>query len=247
MSVLVEPERAEAPATPDAGLIRDARNRQMRRRRRYGAVVTAAVALGALIAWFAGDPGSKRISPSGARSKLLAFEHARQRRGLSGWHISPALEGGDYGWCVLEGAGGGSCATVPTQNTRTLSGVITIGTVVGTNVTRREERITVLLAPDVRGVLADGRAAAVVTKAQLPYGLRIAQIDFARHIPTTAGHWAGSATSVGPPGQSAFRGRSPRPTGPELPPVPEAPTRPSSLRERTESRLPISTPNRPAE
>jgi len=99
-----------------------------------------------------------------------------------------------------------------------------IGTVVATNITRREERITALLAPDVRGVLADGRPAAVVTKAQLPYGLRIAQIDFARPIPTTAGHRVGSATSIGPPGQRTFAGRSPRPTEPEPPPVPEGAT-----------------------
>jgi hypothetical protein len=223
MSVLVEPEQAEAPATPDAGLIRDARNRQIRRRRRHAAVLTAAVGLGALIAWLVAGPSSKSPPSSGARGKLLAFEHAKQRRRLSPWHISPALEGGDYGWCVLEGGGGGSCATVPTQNTRTLSGVVTIGTIVGTNVTRREERITALLAPDVRGVLADGRPAVVVTKAQLPYGLRIAQIDFARHVPPTAGHH-GSATTVGPPGQTTFTRPSPRPGVPQPPPVPETVT-----------------------
>ena len=223
MSVLVEPERAEPPATPDAGLIRDARVRQLRRRRRYAAAITGAVALGGLIAWLAGGPSSKSPS-SGARGKLLAFEHAKQRRRLSGWHISPALEGGDYGWCVLEGAGGGSCATVPTQNTRTLSGVVTIGTVVGTNITRREERITALLAVDVRGVLADGRSAAVITKAQLPYGLRIVQIDFTRHIPPTVRRWDGSATEVGPPAQRTFGGHSPRAAVPEPPPAPEGAT-----------------------
>jgi hypothetical protein len=222
MSVLVEPERAEAPASPDAGLIRDARNRQMRRRRRYADAI-AAVALGALIAWLVGGWSSKSTS-SGARGKLLAFEHAKQRRRLSGWHISPALEGGEYGWCVLEGGGGGTCATVPTQNTRTISGVVTIGALVGTNITRREERITALLAPDVRGVLADGRAAAVVTQAQLPYGLRIAQIDLARHIPPTLRHSVRSTTSVGPPGQKAFGRPSSRPTVPEPPPVPEGAT-----------------------
>lgn len=221
MSVLVEPEQAAGPATPDAGLIRDARNRQMRRRRRYAAVLTAAVALGALIAWFGGGLSSKSTSPSAARGKLLAFEHAKERRAPGGWHISPALEGGDYGWCVQEGSGGGTCATVPTQNTRTLSGVVTIGAVVGTNITRREERITALLAPDVRGVLADGRSAAVVTQAQLPYGLRLAQIDFARHITPTVRHSVGSATSLGPPGQKAFGQPTPRRSAPEAPPVPE--------------------------
>jgi hypothetical protein len=221
MSLLVEPEQAEAPAAPDAGLIRDARNRQLRRRRHYAAVLIAAVPLGAVIAWSAGGLSSKSRSPSSARDKLLAFEHAR-RRVLSGWHISPALEGGAYGWCVLEGGGGGTCATVPTQNTRTLSGVLTIGAVVGTNVTRREERITALLAPDVRGVLAGGHTATVVTQAQLPYGLRIAQIDFAREMPPTGGHPIGSATSVGPPGQRTFGKAPPRATVPEPPPVPQA-------------------------
>jgi hypothetical protein len=222
MSVLVEPGQAEAPPAPDAGLIRDARSRQMRRRRRYAAAMTAVAALGTVIAWFPGGSGSRSTSPSDARRNLLAFEHAKQRRMLSGWHISPALEGGDYGWCVLEGGGGGTCATVPTQNTRTLSGVVTIGAVIGTNITRREERITALLAPDVRGVLANGRSTTVVTKAQLPYGLRIAQIDFAREIPTTTGHSVGSATSVGPPGQKTFATPAPRPTAP--PPVREGAT-----------------------
>jgi hypothetical protein len=221
MSLLVEPKQAEAPA---AGPIRDARNRQLRRRRRYAAAVVAAGVLGALIAWYAGGSSSKSTSPPGGREKLSAFEHARQRRRLSAWHISPALEGGDYGWCILEAGGGGSCATVPTQNSRTLSGVITIGTVVGTNITRREERVTALLAPDVRGVLAGGRPATVLTQAHLPYGLRIVQIDFARHIPPTAGHSIGSATSVGPPGQRTFGKPSLRPTVPEPPPVPEGAT-----------------------
>jgi hypothetical protein len=97
---------------------------------------------------------------------------------------------------VLEGAGGGTCATVPTQNTRTISGLVTIGTVVATSSTRRQERVTALLAPDVRRVLAGGRPAAVVTKAQLPYGLRIAQIDFPRHIPPSAGPIAGSTPAL---------------------------------------------------
>jgi hypothetical protein len=224
MSLVVDPEQARLPVTPDAGLIRDARERQRRRRRRYAGVIAAAVTLGAVIAWFASGSSSKSTSPPDVRGKLLAFEHAKQRRRLIGWHISPALEGGEYGWCVLEGGGGGSCATVPTQNARTLSGVVTIGVVVGTNVTRTEDRITALIAPDVRGVLADGRPTTVITRARLPYGLRIAEIEYARHIPRTLGNQVGSATSVGSHGQKTFVRPPPRPSAPEPPPLREGTT-----------------------
>jgi len=179
MSLLVEPPEVSRPA-PDAGAINAARTRQMRRRRRYATGLTA-VALAGAVVWAAVSPGS-RPAPAGVRGRMLAFDRARQRRRLIPWHISPALEGGEYGWCIVEGADGG-CATTPTATAGRAGGAGAVGTLAGVSITPTEERFTALIGPAVRGVLADGRPAVLVTRAELPYGLRIAQIDVARHAP----------------------------------------------------------------
>ncbi|HMD56731.1 MAG TPA: hypothetical protein VKG82_04605 [Solirubrobacteraceae bacterium] len=176
MSTLVEPE-THPSVEPEAGVIRDARIRAARRRRRLAGVVTALAALAALVVWLAARPDP---SPSSTRAaKRLALERDRRDRQLRRPHISPILEGGGYGWCVML-SDGGSCATVPVQNARTLSGVRSIGSLAGTSSTRNEEQITALLAAPVEGVLANGRPASVLALARLPYGLRLAQIDLPR-------------------------------------------------------------------
>ena len=118
----------------------------------------------------------------------------------------------------MEGDDGGSCATVPTKNARTIRGAISIGTILGTNIGRREERITALLAAEVRGVLVNGHLATLVTKAWLPYKLRLVQIDFPRRIQPTVRHWRGSAAVVAPPDPTR-RGGPPPPTTPEVTPT----------------------------
>jgi len=182
--VVAQAPETEAPTSTQAGAIADARLRQARRRKRVAAAAAALAALGLLTAWLAIGASSKSTSSSGAHARLLAFERARQRARSGGWRISPALEGGSYGWCIREGdGGGGSCATVPTETTATRPSAkrsIPIGVLAGNTGNGREERITALLSSDVRAVLADGRATTVVTHAQLPYGLRLAQIDLVR-------------------------------------------------------------------
>ena len=188
MPVIVEPKEPEAPVRPDAGVIRDARVRRTARRQRNAAALTAIAAIGALIAWSAGSWSSKSSSAGNGRARV-AFQRAKQRRRARGWYISPALEGGSYGWCVLEPSSG-SCASVPAENPRAAHGTRAIGTIVGSGSTAHEERITALLASDVHGVLVDGRAARVLTRAQLSYGLRIAQIVYPRKV------WTEHASSL---------------------------------------------------
>ena len=158
---------------PDAGVIRDARVRRAQRRNRIAGAVIALLAIGALIAGLLESSNSNRAEHARA---TLAFQRARQRRQARGWYISPNLTGGGYGWCVMEPVGA-SCPTVPTENERT-SGARVIGTAVGSVGTSHEERITLLLAAGVRGILANERSTQLHTRARLPYGLRIAQIEY---------------------------------------------------------------------
>jgi hypothetical protein len=178
MSTIVEREEPEVLIGPDAGVVRDARVRQTRRRQRMVATLLALVALGGLIAVLAGNSNSK--STSHARAKP-AFQRARQSRQARGWYISPALEGGSYGWCVME-PDSASCATLPTENGRATGGVRAVGTIVGTGGTSQRERVTVLVAAGVRGAVANGRAATLHIRALLPYGLRIAEIEYAKKV-----------------------------------------------------------------
>jgi hypothetical protein len=177
--VVVEAPESEAPADTEAGAIRDARLRQAQRRQRVAAAAAVLTALGLLTAWLATGAGSKSASRNSPHARLLAAERARQHAWLEGWRISPALQGGSYGWCLREG-GGGSCATVPTETRLTAKRAISIGTLAGNTSNGHEERITALLGPDVHAVLASGRATTVVTHAELPYDLRLAQIDIVR-------------------------------------------------------------------
>ncbi len=179
--VVVQSRESEASVNPEAGAIRDARLRQGRRRKRVAAALAAVAALGALVAWLAVGPSSKSSATRGAHGRFVGFERARQRARLGGWRIFPALDGGSYGWCVREGGGGGSCATLPTETRLTAKRAISIGATAGMFVSdSHEQQVTAFLTRAVHGVLADGRPTSMITRAQLPYGLRLVQIDLAR-------------------------------------------------------------------
>jgi hypothetical protein len=111
--VVVQAPARGARASTEAGAIRDAHRR---RRRRVTIAAVGVLAAAALAAAF-GYLGTQRIRSRGAGAQRLAFERARLQQRAGGWHISPALEGGEYGWCVREAAGGASCATLPVETT----------------------------------------------------------------------------------------------------------------------------------
>ena len=213
MALLLQPDRVAAPAPPDAGAIREARTRQLRRRRSRYAGAAAFLALGAVIAWAAGGSGAKP-SPAGSRGGRAVFGHSRLRRVPVGWSISPALEGGSYGWCLQEGGGGASCATVPAETRGASGGTRAIGSVAGVNISKDGERFTALVGSAVRGVLANGRPAALVVRARLEYGLRMVQIDVRRHtaFPTPGAAQAPALPAVASPSLLAT-GNGGRPLG----------------------------------
>ncbi len=168
--------RPETATTPDGGVIGDARARQLhRRRRRVASVVAAVLAGGALLGWATGqfDSAPRSHPVRGIPRGLL---QARNRRRLLGAHISPALEGGSYGWAVIETDGGG-CCTLPKESP---SGAA-IGAVAGWRGGKHEEAATALLSDRVRDVVFGGQPARVVTLARLPYGMRMVQLAFPRH------------------------------------------------------------------
>lgn len=174
MAVVVEPQKPQAPPSPDAGVIRDAHARQTRRRRRIAGVLIALGVLGALIGGLLEGQGSKSTGHS--RAQRLAFERAKQRRSARGWYISPALEGGSYGWAVMEAQGAG-CCTLPRPN----SSGVTIGAIAGWTGNNYEEAATALLSDRVKAIVVSGQYAQLQTMAQLPYGLRMVKIVFPRH------------------------------------------------------------------
>jgi hypothetical protein len=91
--------------------------------------------------------------------------------------LSPALDGGQYGWCVgveepgFSGIAGGGCATTPTESVP-LSMVLT-----GADANTHKESIVVLTTPQVAAVLVGGdRRVATAELPGLPFGLRAARI-----------------------------------------------------------------------
>jgi hypothetical protein len=170
-----ERDYTKAPAAPDAGVIGDARGRQLRRRRRIALAAVALLGAGVLLGWATGwfGGGSHR---TGANGNLAAFQRAKRERRLLGARISPALEGGSEGWAIVESNGAG-CCTLPQEN----AGGGDIGAFAGWTVNSHEESATALLASRVAGIVVRGRRAHIVTLARLPYELRIAQIRFRRH------------------------------------------------------------------
>jgi hypothetical protein len=132
-----------------------------------------------VLAWaFSGER-----APSDPRSLARANDGAAASRTVAatgggfGIRLSPALDGGQYGWCVgveepgLSGIAGGGCGAVPTASAP-LSMVLTTAD----GKTRRES-IVVLTTPQVAAVLVGAhRRVATAELPGLPYGLRAARI-----------------------------------------------------------------------
>jgi hypothetical protein len=158
-----------ALGAPQQGVIEDARRRQRSRRRRLAVVLIAVFAAGATVAGVlegGGSGGSSARARSPAR--VAAIRELLETSGNV--KLSPALEGGAYGWCVHLG-NGASCATLPTTDTP-LQGSVAFS--VGN--AHRESFIT-LLAPQVAGVLLDGQRLQMVVERSYPaMHLRVAKV-----------------------------------------------------------------------
>ena len=181
----------ETPPPPDGGVIGDARGRQFRRRRRVAGAVAVVLAGGALLGWASGQFGSSaRAHP--VRGIPRGLLQARERRRLLGAHISPALEGGFYGWAVVESDGGG-CCTLPSES----SSGAAIGAIAGWTGDKHEEAATALLSDRVTDVVFDGQPARVVTLARLPYGMRMVKLAFPRQAHHLFGEGAPAGLALG--------------------------------------------------
>jgi hypothetical protein len=209
MTVVVEPADTsgppEATALPDAGVIVDARLRQLRRRRRVAAVAAGVLVASALLGWATGRFGADSRR-AGGHGNLAAFQRLRRERRLLGARISPALEGGSYGWSVIESDGAG-CCTLPQES----AGGAAIGAIAGWTGNSYEEAATALLSDRVTGIVVGDQRAHLVTLARLPYGLRIAEIRFSRHSRHLFGEGAPALLALG--GHSKRIGYMPQPEG----------------------------------
>lgn len=190
---------------PESGVIGDARRRQAQRRRRVAVVAAGLLAAGALLGWATGrfEAGSRR---AGTHGNLAAFQRLQRERRLLGARISPALEGGSYGWAVIESDGAG-CCTLPLES----AGGAAIGTLAGWTGNTYEEAATALLADRVTGIVVKGQKAHLVTLARLPYGLRIAEVRFPRHSQHLFGEGAPAVLALG--ADSEPIGYMPQPEG----------------------------------
>jgi hypothetical protein len=186
-SLLDEPARDNAPAPyraperglagPEQGVIEEARRRRRARRARLSATaLLALVGIGALV-W--------AVAGQGAPVERGAAAHTTVRAGASrptaaagfGIRLSPALDGGQYGWCVgieepgFSGIAGGGCSATPTESLP-LSMVLT-----SADARTRTESIVMLTTPPVAAVrIGAHRAVATTGLPGLPYGLRAARI-----------------------------------------------------------------------
>lgn len=177
MAVIIERPQARPSSRdilgPEQGVIEEARRRQRQRRQRRTAiaviVLLACGSVGATI--FAGHSQTPHGTSRGAEARLASLHHRRERA-WGGVRLSPALEGGEYGWCVTTGHGG-TCSTVPQE--------MAPADVIGSEPRAREEALTVVLAPNVARVLTPGRRShLVVLPGRQPYGLRVARLVVSR-------------------------------------------------------------------
>jgi hypothetical protein len=205
---------------PEQGVIEEARRRRRARRARLG--VAAVLALGgiAALAW--------AVSGQGAAVGRGAVAHASARTGASrrsaapgfGIRLSPALDGGQYGWCVgleepgFSGIAGGGCSATPTQSLP-LSMVLT-----SADARTRRESIVVLTTPQVAAVrLSAHRVVATTALPGLPYGLRAARIV----VPFTGRRSAGGRIVFPAPAEPSLT-----PLNSAGRPIASAPVRPSA-------------------
>jgi len=173
MSLLVEPSAPPAPPGPELGVIDDARARQRLRRRRTAAALIVLAGVGGLAAGILGEKSSKPPSRSAADRARAGALRARRTRPPRVESLTPNLEGGAYGWCLMIG-GGGTCPILPTVGGGLRGGLVS------SEPRAHTETITLLLPPEAAAVLVDGRRIPAVTIATLPYGLRAATITISR-------------------------------------------------------------------
>ena len=169
--------RHPSAAGPEQGVIEEARRRQRLRRIRIalGGLLAAASIAG--LAWAltaGGSPANRRLAhpPGGAAA---AHGSASAAAGFN-VRLSPALGGGQYGWCVAveerPGAiAGGGCAATPVSSTP-LAIDVSSG-----SLRMHRESIVLLTTPQVAAVLVNGRRRIpTLALPGLPYGLRAARI-----------------------------------------------------------------------
>jgi hypothetical protein len=176
MAIVAQPPAPPRRGELEQGVIDDARRRQHRRRRRTAVVVTALAGIaGVLAAVFSGNPSSPDSRPSAHPEGAVALR-SRRGRTVGSARLSPALTGGEYGWCLTIEGGGGTCPDLPTADS-SLQGAL-----VSTEPSAHQEVITFLLPGEVAEVLIGGRRYRPVDlPGSLPYHLRVARVT----IPTS--------------------------------------------------------------
>ncbi len=188
MSVAVEPPTQRAPGEPEQGVIDDARRRH-RRRRRHGAILVTALAGvgGVLAAALSGN--SSPMPQTSAHSAGAVAIRSQRGAGPGRARLSPALTGGEYGWCLQIEGGGGTCPNLPTADSPLQ------GALVATEPGAHREVITFLLPREVASVIVNGRLYRPVTlPGMLPYRLRVARVT----IPIPGGHSPAGASAPMP-------------------------------------------------
>src|SRR3984885_2443903 len=168
---------AGPPVGPDQGVIEEARRRQRLRRVRTGlGGLLVVLGLGGLV-WGLGasGPSAHMAHAHGAAGVGGAAKGILGRAGFD-LRLSPALDGGQYGWCVSVEEhpaliSYGACATTPVASTPLAMQLS------GASASARQEAIVVLVTPQVRAILVNGRRRVpTLTLPGLPYGLRAARV-----------------------------------------------------------------------
>ncbi len=191
---------AELPATTDLeqGVIEEARRRQRGRRLRVAAAVAVAViGIAGIVAANMGG-GSNRSSRQGYVKRPSVARTRAAASGSGGVRLAPALEGGSYGWEVIED-GGSTCCTTPVRGNALIGGMTV-------EPTAERERLTFLAGPEITAVLVNGhlRVPVVALPGHLPFHLRLVQVN----IPRARG---GAAANPGTPPSPGSRGAPPSP------------------------------------
>ncbi len=174
-----EPTRPRpAPPTPEQGVIEEARRRRRRRwRRRLLGAALGAIALGALT--FALSTSGSSISAVAEHTHTITPGGVQSGSHVAGFDVrlSPALDGGQSGWCVAieepgsDRVGDGGCGALPMASqpiTMRLSSA---------SAHKRQAVFLVLVTPQVTALLVNGsRRVPTFELPGLPYGLRAARI-----------------------------------------------------------------------
>lgn len=176
---------AGRPVGPDQGVIEEARRRQRLRRLRVAlSSLLAILGLGGLVWGLGGGGSSARSAHVRAAGGVRGAASGALGAAAFGVRLSPALDGGQYGWCVgVEEHAGliayGSCGTTPMASTPLATRLT------GVSASAREEGIVLLVTPQVRAILVNGgRRVPTLALPRLPYGLRAARVVIPLRIKT---------------------------------------------------------------